>query len=115
LRRRNQGDWHFNGSWSVRLGTSGFHTSHVHTRGWISSACYIDLPDSMLDTQQQDGALSFGEPGIVTTPALRAEHVVRPQVGMLVLFPSWLWHRTVPFSGEQTRLAVAFDVVPGRQ
>ncbi len=33
LRRRNKGIWRFNGSWSVRLRTSGFHTNHVHPRG----------------------------------------------------------------------------------
>ncbi|HWU75596.1 MAG TPA: tetratricopeptide repeat protein [Rhodanobacter sp.] len=114
LRRRNHGRWRFNGSWSVRLRTSGFHTSHVHPRGWISSACYIDLPDSMGDARRKDGALTFGVPGIVTTPVLSAEHEVRPEVGMLVLFPSYFWHGTVPFSGEQTRLTVAFDVVPDR-
>lgn len=114
LRRRNRGGWRFNGSWSVRLRTSGFHTSHVHPRGWISSACYIDLPEGMADPQRQDGALSFGEPSLVTTPALAAEHAVRPEVGMLVLFPSYVWHGTVPFSGERTRLTVAFDVVPDR-
>lgn len=114
LRRRNQGAWRFNGSWSVRLRTSGFHTSHVHPRGWISSACYIELPDSMADTQSQEGVLAFGEPGIVTTPRLPPEHAIRPEVGTLVLFPSYFWHGTVPFSGDQTRLTVAFDVVPDR-
>lgn len=118
LRRRNDGSWRFNGSWSVRLRTSGFHTSHVHPRGWISSACYIDLPDSMGnamdDARRADGALTFGEPSIVTSPALSAEHVVRPVVGMLVLFPSYFWHGTVPFSGDRARLTVAFDVVPDR-
>jgi len=47
LRRRNNGRWRFNGSWSVRLHSAGFHTNHVHPRGWISSACYIELPDGM--------------------------------------------------------------------
>jgi tetratricopeptide (TPR) repeat protein len=112
LRRRNEGTWRFNGSWSVRLRTSGFHTNHVHPRGWISSACYIELPDSMADPQSQAGALTFGEPSLMTIPVLPAEHVVRPEVGMLVLFPSYFWHGTVPFSSKQTRLTVAFDVVP---
>ena len=112
LRQRNHDHWRFNGSWSVRLRTSGFHANHVHPRGWISSACYIDLPDSMADTRRQDGVLTFGEPGIATTPALHSEHMVRPEAGMLVLFPSYFWHGTVPFSSEQTRLTVAFDVVP---
>jgi tetratricopeptide (TPR) repeat protein len=114
LRRRNNGHWRFNGSWSVRLHTSGFHTNHVHPRGWISSACYIELPDSMTDAQTQDGILTFGEPGMPTTPALSAEYSVRPRVGMLVLFPSYFWHGTVPFSSNQARLTVAFDAVPGR-
>jgi predicted Zn-dependent protease len=114
LRRRNNGRWRFNGSWSVRLHTSGFHTNHVHPRGWLSSACYIELPDSMSDAQTQDGMLTFGEPGIATTPALSAEYSVRPSVSMLVLFPSYFWHGTVPFRSNQARLTVAFDAVPDR-
>ena len=115
LRRRNNGSWRFNGSWSVRLRKSGFHNSHVHPRGWISSACYIDLPDSMADAQSREGVLTFGQPSIATTPPLHAEHSVRPEVGMLVLFPSYFWHGTVPITGDQTRLTVAFDVVPDRR
>jgi tetratricopeptide (TPR) repeat protein len=114
LRRRNNGSWRFNGSWSVRLRRSGYHNNHVHPRGWISSACYVDLPDNMADTANQEGVLAFGEPSIATTPSLHGEHVVRPEVGMLVLFPSYFWHGTVPITGNQTRLTVAFDVVPER-
>jgi hypothetical protein len=114
LRRRNHGCWRFNGSWSVRLRSSGFHTNHVHPRGWISSACYIELPDSMSAAGSEEGALTFGEPSLVTTPALGAEYSVRPAVGMLVLFPSYFWHGTVPFHGNQARLTVAFDAVPER-
>ncbi|HET9391727.1 MAG TPA: tetratricopeptide repeat protein [Steroidobacteraceae bacterium] len=114
LRRRKSVRWRFNGSWSVRLRTSGFHTNHVHPRGWISSACYIDLPESMRDADTQDGVLTFAEPSIPTTPRLAAEYFVRPTAGMLVLFPSYFWHGTVPFSGSQTRLTVAFDAIPER-
>jgi predicted Zn-dependent protease len=114
LRRRNQGRWRFNGSWSVRLHSAGFHANHTHPRGWISSACYIELPDYMSDARSDEGVLSFGEPGIATTPKLGAEYSVRPQAGMLVLFPSYFWHGTVPFRSNQARLTVAFDAVPER-
>ena len=114
LRSRNTGAYHFNGSWSVRLRTHGFHHNHVHPRGWISSACYIELPERMNDTTNREGVLTFGEPGILTTPVLSSQHDVRPAVGTLVLFPSYFWHGTVPFDGEQRRLTVAFDAVPGR-
>jgi hypothetical protein len=115
LRRRNNGSWRFNGSWSVRLRRSGFHNNHVHPRGWISSACYIDLPASMASSASREGVLTFGEPGIATSPPLQAQHAVRPEAGMLVLFPSYFWHGTVPISGDETRLTVAFDVVPERR
>jgi hypothetical protein len=114
LQRRNHGRWRFNGSWSVRLRSSGYHTNHVHPRGWISSACYIALPEGVSTGTSDDGILKFGEPGIATSPALAAEYSVRPREGMLVLFPSYFWHGTVPFSGTQPRLTVAFDAVPAR-
>jgi len=114
LRRRNQGRWRFNGAWSVRLHSSGYHANHTHPRGWISSACYVELPDCMSGGRSDEGVLAFGEPGIATTPKLGAEYLVRPEVGMLVLFPSYLWHGTVPFRSNQARLTVAFDAVPDR-
>ncbi len=90
------------------------HTSHVHPRGWISSACYIQLPDSMTAGHTAEGILSFGAPGMITTPVLDAELSVRPELGQLVLFPSYFWHGTLPFDSDQPRLTVAFDVVPER-
>lgn len=113
LRRRNNGRWRFNGAWSVRLHRAGFHANHTHPRGWISSACYLELPDVMSAGDSDQGVLTFGEPGIRTTPPLAAQYSVRPQVGMLVLFPSYFWHGTVPFDSGQPRLTVAFDAVPG--
>jgi predicted Zn-dependent protease len=114
LRRRNAGNWRFNGSWSVRLRNRGFHMSHVHPRGWISSAFYVELPEVMAEARTDEGVLSFGKPGILTAPALEPEFSVRPTPGMLVLFPSYFWHGTVPFQSPQPRLTVAFDAVPAR-
>jgi Tfp pilus assembly protein PilF len=114
LRRRNNGRWRLNGSWSVSLRNRGFHMSHVHPRGWISSAFYVALPDLMAAGHTDEGILSFGKPGILTTPALDPEYSVRPAPGMLVLFPSYFWHGTIPFQSPQRRLTVAFDAVPDR-
>ena len=114
LRRRNNGRWRFNGSWSVRLRNRGFHMSHVHPRGWISSAFYVELPDIMADGRTDEGILSFGKPSILTTPSLDAEYSVRPTPGLLVLFPSYFWHGTIPFESPQPRLTVAFDAVPAQ-
>ena len=109
-RRRNTGRYRIHGIWSVQLHSHGYHTNHVHPEGWLSSACYIDLPAAI--ERERQGWLKFGEPGVATQPPLAPEHFVRPQPGLLALFPSHMWHGTVPFEGEGTRLTIAFDIVP---
>ena len=110
LRARNAGTFRFHGAWSVRLRPGGFHTDHIHPEGWLSSACYIALPAT--ESPGREAWIKFGQPGIPTAPALPAEHFIRPEPGMLVLFPSYMWHGTVPFSGALPRLSVAFDLTP---
>ena len=100
------------GAWSVRLRPNGYHANHVHPRGWLSSAFYVALPDAVEEEQTRAGWLKFGEPGPPTRPALGAQHFIKPEPGLLALFPSCLWHGTIPFGGDQSRLSIAFDVVP---
>lgn len=113
LRRRNTGRYGLNGIWSVRLRPNGYHFNHFHPEGWLSSACYIHIP-AAVSSPGGEGWLEFGEPAYPTTPAMPPEYFVRPEPGLLVLFPSWFWHGTVPFSGTERdyRLTIAFDVVP---
>ncbi len=101
------------GAWSVRLRSGGYHTDHVHPEGWISSACYIALPSGMAGASEHAGWLRLGKPGIATAPALEADHHVKPEPGLLVLFPAYMWHGVEPFESPEPRLSVAFDVVPG--
>lgn len=110
LRSRSTGRFRLNGSWSVRLRPGGHHVPHLHPNGWLSSACYVQLPDAV--ETGKEGWIGFGEPGVPTQPPLPAEHWVKPEPGMLVLFPSYMWHGTIPFAGDQPRLTCAFDVVP---
>jgi len=110
VRSRNTGAYRFNAAWSVRLRADGFHTGHVHPLGWLSSACYIALPAAI--ERGHEGWLQFGQPGVATAPPLAAEYFVKPEPGLLVLFPSYMWHNTVPFTGDEPRLTIAFDVVP---
>ncbi|BAK65861.1 hypothetical protein SLG_11860 [Sphingobium sp. SYK-6] len=112
FRARRRGGYRLKGMWSVRLSPGGFHVDHVHPQGWISSACYIALPDGMDDEEARAGWIRFGQPGIPTAPPLEAGHFVRPQPGMLVLFPSYMWHGTVPCPDGGDRLTIAFDVLP---
>ena len=101
-------DYGFGGAWSVRLNRGGFHINHIHPEGWLSSAFYVRLPDKM---NGQEGWLQFGQPGPPTSPPLAPDHLVKPEPGLLVLFPSYMWHGTVPFAADDRRLTCAFDIV----
>ena len=106
--RRGQG-FRYEGSWSSRLSDSGHHINHIHHQGWISSAYYVDVPKAAADTKSQQGWIKFGEPAFDL--GLAPRRAVQPVPGRLVLFPSYMWHGTIPFQGE-TRTTIAFDATP---
>ncbi len=104
--------WDMTGAWSVRLRAGGRHTDHVHPRGWISSALHIVTPTGP-EANPRAGWLRFGAVDLGPGLRLEAEHWVEPRPGRVVLFPSWMWHGTEPFTGDGERLTIAFDVQPG--
>lgn len=112
LRRRNTFDYWIQGAWSVRLQPHGYHRDHFHPFGWLSSAFYVETPEAALDSPDREGWIRFGQPPFITNPAQPAEHYVRPKPGRLVLFPSYMWHGTVPFTTDETRMTIAFDAAP---
>ncbi|HEX7037187.1 MAG TPA: tetratricopeptide repeat protein [Pseudomonadales bacterium] len=111
--RRPRGDGvRFSGAWSVRLSSAGYHTNHVHPMGWMSSALYVALPDEVRSSESRAGYIQFGVPLLDKDPGLPPRRVIRPEVGTVVLFPSYMWHGTIPFRSQQPRLTVAFDLLP---
>lgn len=102
----------FTGSWSVRLRSAGRHVNHYHPKGWLSSAFYIQLPSSVADDHSRSGWIQFGQPPLQYETGLEPRRFERPVVGRLVLFPSYMWHGTVPFSDDAHRMTVAFDAIP---
>lgn len=109
LRQRRDRPFRLAGSWSVRLRDGGFHESHVHNHGWISSALYLALPRGQSGDDADNGMLELGAPPKALNLDQMPLQEIAPAVGRLALFPSWLWHGTRPFkTGE--RLTIAFDV-----
>jgi Flp pilus assembly protein TadD len=107
-----RGNLRFEGAWSVRLGAQGFHVCHTHSQGWISSALYIALPQNLGPAPA--GWLQLGGPPPDLRLDLQPYCKIEPKPGRLVLFPSTMWHGTVPFDDGE-RLTIAFDVaVPSR-
>ncbi len=112
LTARNTGEYRIAGSWSVRLHGRGRHVNHVHPEGWISSSYYVAVPDEVENGTGKAGWIKFGEPPFRSTPPTPPQKWVQPSAGLLVLFPSFLWHGTEPIGDDSVRVTAPFDVVP---
>ena len=100
--------------WGVILKSQGHQRPHIHPSAWISGCYYVRVPDAVSTaTGGNDGWIEFGRPhpglGAVAEPAITR---VRPEEGRLVLFPSFFYHCTVPFTSDENRISIAFDVIP---
>lgn len=109
---RKSSAFRFAGSWSVRLRSQGFHLNHVHSEGWISSCYYVALPKAVSEMAGQQGWIKFGETSLALGSREHIARTIQPEVGKLVLFPSYMYHGTVPFDEDACRTTIAFDVVP---
>lgn len=103
--------YHLN-TWATLVPEQGEISAHIHEESWLSGAYYPHLPDAMGDDNPA-GWIEFGRPSaelpVVPEDSLR---LVRPEEGLLLLFPSYLFHRTLPFRGAGERVSVSFDVEP---
>lgn len=95
--------------WGTILSPGGSVKPHIHAPNWLSGVYYPALPDETIEGQQgwfAIGALpdSLGGGG--------TRHAYEPRAGRMILFPSYLWHTTLPFGGAQDRISFAFDLVP---
>ena len=112
LLSRKSDKFTFAGSWSIRLKDEGFHVNHTHPEGWISSSYYVSLPDQVKNGKDQQGWIKFGESPLELGAREKVGKIIQPEEGLLVLFPSYMFHGTVPFHSTQTRTTLPFDIVP---
>lgn len=102
----------FTSSWYVRLRSGGFVDRHIHEVGWISGAVYLVLPTIKQDPLE--GCFEYGLHGdnYPTNHDDFPVGIASPAVGDIVLFPSSLFHRTIPFNSNEERICIAFDLKP---
>lgn len=101
--------------WATVLQSGGRQTSHLHPSGWLSGVFYVAIPGAILNINAgaNDGWIEFGAPGYgydaVLPPKVRLE---QPEVDRLILFPSSVFHHTLPFTDTESRISIAFDLIP---
>lgn len=102
-------------AWASVCRAGAYHAPHSHPDCAWSGVYYVD-PGSSSPDRPLSGMLEFLDPraGVeaVTAPGdPYGEPVrVRPEAGLLVLFPSWLYHWVHPYIGQEPRISVSFNV-----
>jgi tetratricopeptide (TPR) repeat protein len=109
---RRPGSFRYAGAWSSLLRDQGFHVNHLHPEGWVSSCYYVTVPAETNDPTTRNGWIKFGEPSIELPLKNPIRRAVQPIPGRLVLFPSYMWHGTIPLRAPSPRTTIAFDAVP---
>ena len=98
--------------WAVIMDRHGHQLPHIHPAAWLSGVYYAELPEDVEGGGEHAGWIEFGRPPEDLGAGLDLPLTLRqPQEGTLFLFPSYLYHRTIPFSGGRRRVSLALDVL----
>jgi uncharacterized protein (TIGR02466 family) len=105
-------------AWATICREGAYHAPHSHPGSAWSGVYYVDA-GVFNPNRPLSGVLEFLDPRVgveaVNTPGdLSGDPVrVRPESGLLVVFPSWLYHWVHPYAGQSPRIAVSFNVALG--
>jgi tetratricopeptide (TPR) repeat protein len=112
--------------WGSILEGEGYLRSHNHPQGWLSAVYYGRVPDAVETSgEERQGWIEFGRPPNYEAETGEPEFpLFQPQEGLMVMWPSYYFHRTVPFEspgeshgdppGESAniRFSIAVDFIP---
>ena len=99
--------------WVVSQYAGDFNPVHIHDAN-LSGVAFLKVPPGFEEEYKKEdhhptaGCLEFL--GSIPNHFARHSYVVKPKVGDLYLFPSWLAHQVYPFRCEGERRSMSFNV-----
>ncbi len=90
--------------WLISMKSGGELHAHIHERGWISGSMYINVPPKL--------KADSGNLVVCIDDEKSHKKTINVVTGSLCLFPSSLFHYTIPFQSDEERIVLAFDVLP---
>lgn len=98
--------------WTIHMGDNGSISSHNHEKGWVSGSLYLQIPS---DIDYGEGAIKFSLEGPrypkINNNTAKSK-TINLETGDIIMFPSSLFHSTVPFKASKKRITFAFDLAP---
>ncbi|WP_430465323.1 TIGR02466 family protein [Tabrizicola sp.] len=102
-----------NAFWINILPEGGTHSSHIHPHSVISGTTYVAMPEGTSALKLEDPRLAM----MMLSPLRRKDApqelqpfvYVKPEVGELLLWESWLRHEVPMNMSEEERISVSFN------
>ena len=99
--------------WINILPEGGTHSSHIHPHAVISGTTYVSMPEGTSALKLEDPRLAM----MMLSPLRRKDApqelqpfvYVKPEVGELLLWESWLRHEVPMNMSEEERISVSFN------
>ena len=98
-------------AWLVSMKSGGFLHQHNHEYGWITGSFYLQIPNNM-NTKNQ-GSITFSYQGPNYPSKNKDFNLTTKKVEKrdILIFPSSLFHSTIPFSSSEERICFVFDLI----
>lgn len=93
---------------------SGGHIGpHVHSGGFMSGNYYVRVPQIDDSENTERGCVQFGKTLFHGSIGFERKcRTFRPVEGMMLAWPSYLSHSTIPCGTDQSRMVIGYDIVP---
>ncbi len=102
-----------NEMWSIINKKNSYNQAHIHPNNLLSSVYYVKAPKNC-------GKIIFNNPNQISLNRFPKDlkktefsanlQKIEPREGVLLLFPSYLWHSVEPNLSDEDRIIVSFNI-----
>ncbi len=99
-------------SWMISMTNGGFLRPHNHEYGWITGSFYLQIP-KYKNNDNNSGNIAFGYQGPLYPDKGKVFNLTikKLETRDICIFPSSLFHQTIPFESTEERICFVFDLV----
>tara|TARA_Y100001968_G_scaffold130099_1_gene118781 strand:- start:7493 stop:8884 length:1392 start_codon:yes stop_codon:yes gene_type:complete len=98
-------------SWMIGMKSGGFLVPHNHEYGWITGSFYLQMPKCNGNDEAGNIAFSYQGPRYPNKDKNFNLTIKNIETRDICIFPSSLYHHTIPFESSEERICFVFDLV----
>ncbi len=98
-------------SWIISMKSGGFLKQHNHEYGWVTGSFYLQLPRSDIASNSGNISFSYQGPQYPIKGKSFNSRIKKLEERDICIFPSSLFHKTIPFESSKERICFVFDLI----